>query len=140
MTPGLRFRVIHESNFPWQGDGIFPSLRSLRLSRLRTLRIFSLTLSRFGEKMTPLREHPVPLPGTNSGALFNTHAGIDPNHPGFPPPPPRGQALRGNDSDAVVNSACHILHYAFPIPHSEFPNYPSAPNVGASGSLIHLLK
>ena len=45
-----------------QGDGIFLSLRSLRLSRLRSLRIFSLPLSRFREKMTPLREHPVPLP------------------------------------------------------------------------------
>jgi len=70
MTPALHFRVVQENNVPWQGDGIFPSLRSLRLLRLRSLRIFSLPLSRFREKMTPLREHPVPLPGMNLGVYW----------------------------------------------------------------------
>ncbi len=45
----------------WQGNGTFPSLRSLRRPWLRSLRIPALPLSCSRAVMTPLREHPVPL-------------------------------------------------------------------------------
>ncbi|HDZ23245.1 MAG TPA: hypothetical protein ENH70_01750 [Desulfobacteraceae bacterium] len=45
-----------------QETGIFPPLRSLRRPWLRSLRILALALSCSRAKMTPLREHPVPLP------------------------------------------------------------------------------